>query len=165
MGSNQLLLQSDMVRFYLQMGYKFYWFGNYWILLSTMQCSDDSVKVYDSAFHSHPKEVLLSIVKALVTDEKTLKVSIMDTEMQPTPNNCGIFAIAMMVTIAYGDEPCYSNYQHSVMHNHLSQCFEDKLLVPFSSSPSMKDKAERMVNSLVNGTSCHRMITVIWTAP
>ena len=26
--------------------------------------------------------------------------------MQPTPIDCGIFAIAMMVTIAYGGEPC-----------------------------------------------------------
>ena len=46
-----------------------------------MQWSDDSVKVCDSAFHSHPKVVLLSIIKALVTDEKKLKVSIVDTEM------------------------------------------------------------------------------------
>jgi len=117
--------------------------GNHWILLSTMQCSEDSVKVYDSAFHSHPKAVLLSIVKALVRDEETIRVSIMDTEMQPTPNDCGIYAIAMMVTIAYGSEPCFSKYQHSGMRDHLSQCFEDNFLVPFSSSPSVKSKAER----------------------
>ena len=30
--------------------------GNHWILLSTMQCSKSKVKVYDSAFHSHPEK-------------------------------------------------------------------------------------------------------------
>ena len=31
--------------------------SNHWILLSTMQCSDGSMKVYDSAFHSDLKEL------------------------------------------------------------------------------------------------------------
>jgi len=72
------------------------------VLLLTMQCSEASVIVYDSTLH---REVLLSTVKALVADEKMIRVSTMDTEMQPTPNCCGIFAISIMTMIAYASEP------------------------------------------------------------
>jgi len=74
--------------------------GIHWILLSTIQCSKDCVKVYDLAFHSHPKEVLLLIVKALARDEKAVRVSIMDTEMQPTPNTVAIAMLLMAVSHA-----------------------------------------------------------------
>ena len=86
----------------LQAEYKIYWF----VVTTTYfnpQCSTPKT-VYDSAF----QEVLLSIIKALGrVHEKPLKVSIMDTETQPTLNDCGIFAIAMMVTIAYDGEPFF----------------------------------------------------------
>ena len=74
---------SNMVKFTFKIGYKFYWF-----MVTTgycyQQCSAPKT-VYDLAFHSHPKGVHLSIVKALVRDEKTVKVSILDIEIQPTP--------------------------------------------------------------------------------
>ena len=74
-----------------------------------MQCSKSKVKVYDSAFHSHPEDIQKSIVIALCIAEKVVTISIMDTHMPPTPNDCGVYAIAMMVTIAYGSEPCFSS--------------------------------------------------------
>ena len=43
---------------------------NHWILLSTMDCYEGSVRIYDSAFHSQPLCVLKATTKALVAPEQ-----------------------------------------------------------------------------------------------
>ena len=96
-----------------------------------MQCCKNKVKVYDSAFHSHPEEEQTLIVKALCTDQKVVTICIMDAQMQPAPNDCGVYAIAMM------------GYEHIAIRSRLSQCFEDKQLDPFPSTPLAKNKEER----------------------
>ena len=56
--------------------------GNHWILLSTMDCSQGNVRIYDSAFHSQPLCVLKAVTKALVAPEQIVQVSVMNTKIQ-----------------------------------------------------------------------------------
>ena len=80
---------------------------NHWILLSTMGCPQGSVKVYDSAFDNQPPIVLKAVTKALVAPEQIVRISVMITERQCGPYDCGVYVAAMMTSIAYGDNPCY----------------------------------------------------------
>ena len=59
----------------------------------------------------------------------------MNTEMQCGPNDCGVYVSAMMISIAYGEDPCYLSYNPKTMRRHLAQCFEMQELTPFQSSP------------------------------
>jgi len=116
---------------------------NHWILLSTMGCPQGSVKVYDSTFINQSTCALKAVAKALITTEQTVRIAFMDTELQPTATDCGIYVAAMMTTIAYGGEPCYCSYDHKTMRSHLAQCFEDQQLTPFQSSAREVTKVER----------------------
>ena len=80
---------------------------NHWILLSTMDCPQGSIKVYDSAFDNQPPSVLKVITKAFVAPEQIVQISVMNTEIQRGPNDCGVYVSAMMTSIAYGEDPCY----------------------------------------------------------
>ena len=73
-----------------------------------MDCPQGSVRIYDSAFHSQPPSVLKANTKALVAPEQLVRVSIMNTEMHCTPNECGVYVAAMMTSIAYGEDSCLS---------------------------------------------------------
>ena len=88
---------------------------NHWILLSTMDCPQGSIKVYDSAFDDQPPSVLKAITIAFVAPEQTVEISVMNTEMQCGPNDCGAHVSAMMTSIAYGEDPCYFSYNHKTM--------------------------------------------------
>ena len=121
---------------------------NHWILLSTMDCPQGSVRIYDSAFHSQPLCVLKAITKALVAPEQIVRVSVMNMEMQCAPNDCGVYVAATMTSIAYGEDPCYLSYDSKMMRSHLARCFEQQHLIPFQSSPRVVSKVERSFYSV-----------------
>ena len=100
---------------------------NHWILLSTMDCPQGSVRIYDSAFHSQPPSVLKAITKALVAPEQLVRVSVMNTEMQCAPNDCGVYVAAMMTSIAYGEDPYYLSYNPKTMQCHLAKCLNNNI--------------------------------------
>ena len=104
---------------------------NHWILLSTMDCPQGSIKVYGSAFDNQPPSVLKAMTKAFVAPEQIVQISVMNTEMQCGPNDCGVYVSAMMTSIAYGEDPCYLSYNPKTMRRHLAQCFEIQELTPF----------------------------------
>ena len=116
---------------------------NHWILLSTMDCPQGSVRIYDSAFHSQPLCVLKAITKALVAPEQIVRVSVMNMEMQCAPNDCGVYVAATMTSIAYGEDPCYLSYDSKMMRSQLAKCFEQQHLIPFQPSPRVVSKVER----------------------
>ena len=121
---------------------------NHWILLSTMNCPQGSIKVYDSAFDNQPPSVLKAITKAFVAPEQIVQISVMNTEMQCGPNDCGVYVSAMMTSIAYGEDPCYLSYNPKTMRRHLAQCFEMQELTPFQSSPRVVSKVQRSLHNI-----------------
>ena len=67
-----------------------------------MDCPQGSIKVYDLAFDNQPSSVLKAVTKAFVAPEQIVQISVMNTEMQRGPNDCGVYVFAMMTSIAYG---------------------------------------------------------------
>ena len=69
---------------------------SHWITVSTMNCQQFTIKVYDS-FHGHlPKET-----KKLIADimQSTIEVHYIDVQMQEGKSDCGVFAVAFATLI------------------------------------------------------------------
>ena len=45
--------------------------------------------------------------------------------------DCGAFAIAMMTSIAFNEDPSEVHYQQDNLRQHLLQCFVDQKMTPF----------------------------------
>ena len=69
-----------------------------------MECPQGSIKVYDSAFDYQPLSVFKAITKAFVALELIVQISVMNTEMQYGPDDCGVY-VSAMTSIAYGEDP------------------------------------------------------------
>ena len=91
-----------------------------------------SINVYDSL---HIR--LSSIVKELIADllqwkEDYITIHHCDVQWQVGVNDCGIFAIAFATAICNGDEPASIVFYQNNMRKHLTTCFENGKLTPFS---------------------------------
>ena len=65
--------------------------------------------------------------------------------MQPTPCDCGLFAIANAMAIRNGQSPESLNYDTKVMRTHLAGCLEDKVFRHFPARKrSVKQETKRL---------------------
>ena len=64
-----------------------------------MGCPQGSVKVYDSAFDNQPPIVVKAVTKALVAPEQIVRISVMNTERQCRPYDCGAYVAAMTTSL------------------------------------------------------------------
>ena len=94
----------------------------------------ESIKVYDSAFDNQPPSVLKAIRKAFVAPEQIVQISVMNTDMQCGPNDCGVYVSVMTTSIAYGEVPCYLSYNPKAIQCHLAQSFKMQEITPFQLS-------------------------------
>lgn len=53
--------------------------------------------------------------EALMAPEQIVRVSVMNTEMQCAPNDCGVYVAAIMTSFAYSEDPCYLSYNPKMM--------------------------------------------------
>ena len=89
----------------------------HWITASTQWCENCDVKVYDSVF-SQLDETTLHIVKEMFGPI----VEVVHTQKQMGSNDCGIFAIAFMTSLANQENPTVALYGQRLLRPHLVNC-------------------------------------------
>ena len=114
---------------------QFHFFNNHWV---TSQLVDEKVIVYDSNFtqavgipptlQKQLKEIYRSQIQ-----EETLRVDIAPVQQQRGVSDCGVFAIAFAISLAYGDQPQTQLYTQSKMRKHLVDCLDSHYFTPFQS--------------------------------
>ena len=70
----------------------------------------------------------------------------MNVAYQVGTQDCGLFAVAYMTFLAYGDNPTDMTYKQESMRHHLITCFETKKLTIF---PSKRRKVTKKLNYIV----------------
>ena len=106
--------------------------GNHWIVVSTINCKQREVLVFDSLYTSideSTKAIITSVFQA--PDNGTLTIRYVNTQKQADTNDCGLFAIASATAIAFGSDPSNHIYHQGEMRPHLHQCFVKGLLTQF----------------------------------
>ena len=107
--------------------------GSHWVTVSNINCLNDEIMVYDSAFDDLPLDEQIVISELVGTDSNVLKVKFADIQLQRNSYDCGLYAIANATALANGRYPAQESYnaQSTTMRRHLIGCLENKFVSPF----------------------------------
>ena len=102
----------------------------HWIVASTIACSKNEVKVYDSVFNTTDAETRKIICNVFNLARKP-KFTYEKFQKQIGPSDCRLFTIAAATALALGLNPVQVQFQQAAMRNHLLNCFEKGYLEAF----------------------------------
>lgn len=114
----------------------------------TSASSGKKVLLFDSSpgnLSSSVQVQLAQIYKRYRTDHK-LEVEVVDVQRQRGGSDCGLFAIACAVSVAFGELPQSVKFLQAEMRPHLVSCLEKEMFSPFPrTAGKRKPKKSRRV--------------------
>ena len=108
--------------------------GNHWIALSTIDCRPAEVNVYDSLYDNQDADTLSAISQSLEVFRPPVIVNLMNIGKQKGGNDCGLFAVAVLTSLANGVDVTKAKFDQALMRTHLINCIDSKEMTPFPSS-------------------------------
>uniref|UniRef100_A0A1X7VA30 Ubiquitin-like protease family profile domain-containing protein n=1 Tax=Amphimedon queenslandica TaxID=400682 RepID=A0A1X7VA30_AMPQE len=107
--------------------------SNHWAIIFTIGSTEETVKLYDSLYTSIGSETITIIASLFRFPTPSFTVEVMNEGRQVGFQDCGLYAISFVTSLAYGEDPTIIKYEDQEMRNHLLECFEIKELSPFPS--------------------------------
>ncbi|KAK3092529.1 hypothetical protein FSP39_004040 [Pinctada imbricata] len=114
--------------------------GTHWLTVSNIGCTPGTVNICDSSFSDVPSIELQCIATLVQPPSMELKIHMLDVFPQNNGYDCGLYAIANLVTIASGHDPTKMRYDRRKMRSHLFLCLERKSLTMFPTIGQRKVK-------------------------
>ena len=106
--------------------------GNHWIAASNVKHDGHyDVAVYDSIYRTINNDTDQIIYNLFQKGEQKPVIKVMNCQKQVGGKDCGLFAIAFVTSIAYGDDPVKTRFLQDKMRFHLVKCFRDKKMEKF----------------------------------
>ena len=95
--------------------------------------TEDYVRIYDTLDHRQDtKHVICCISSLLRTDAATFSYKYKRVQVQDTGTNCGVFAAAIAVSLAFGENPSDVKYaDDAALRNHLMNIFVSGTVTSF----------------------------------
>ena len=91
-----------------------------------------AVKLYDSSLAlGVSTSIEMSVSHMLRSPESSISIKLMNSDIQPNTNDCGVYAIAFVVSLASGKERAYLHFENSKMRSHLLNCLHSGVLTEF----------------------------------
>ena len=98
--------------------------GNHWLVVSTVNCTPETVNIYDSAYTLVRCNTKLQISTFHRPSTPNLYFQSLDIQRQTNSKDCGVYAIANATALVLGKDPVLYNWDRKQMRNHLISCFE-----------------------------------------
>ena len=102
--------------------------GNHWVAATSIGCESNRVKVYDSLYrelsNEHKEHLYTSLAAMLQTSKRNMIIDWPSMVQQSGTADCGMFALAVAISLCNGDDPSTQAYDQRVMRAHLALCFE-----------------------------------------
>ena len=106
--------------------------GCHWACLSNKFSSDTTLlQFYDSLLSEPETSVKEQACTIIECEDSCFKIQVMNVQVQQSGDACGLYAIAMALSLCAGEDPCYCAYKETEMRNHLACCFESRSLSLF----------------------------------
>ena len=99
---------------------------------TTIGCDKNEMKIYDSVYCTIDR-VTKVIIHNLFSASKALKIKVLCPQKQVGTQDCGLFAIAYAISIAYGHGLTKKLDQQKMRH-HLCTCFRNSAMTVFPSN-------------------------------
>ena len=114
--------------------------GNHWVTATNIGCQENKIKVFDSLHQKlskKEKQKLHSCLAVLLnTSSSTIVTEWPSMQRQRGESDCGLFAVAVAISLLNGEDPGSKSYDQSVMRSHLAVCFHCEELAVFPESSS-----------------------------
>ena len=127
--------------------------GNHWVTVTNIGCQENRIKVFDSLQQKCSKKekqkLCSSLAVLLNTSSSNMVIQWPSMQRQRGQSDCGLFAVAVAISLLCREDPGSKIYDQSVMRGHLALCFhcEELAEFPVSSSEFMfNDKKEETVD-------------------
>ena len=104
---------------------------NHWVVMSTIGCPDGEVEIYDSLQLTPNLDTQTVIPRYLNSQLPSIKIKVANVALQKGSSDCGLYAIAMITSLANNDNPINMLYNQQELRLHLAECFEKGVLEPF----------------------------------
>lgn len=104
---------------------------DHWIVATNVNCDNNFVKVYDSLYCAVDEATKLIVVNRFQTaGGQPPQIKVVRPQKQNGGKDCGVFAIAVATSIAFGHSLTVT-FDQQRMRSHLAGCFKNKLLSVF----------------------------------
>ena len=128
--------------------------------------NENQVSLYDSAYTSVSTDTFRVVARLVQCVEPSFKIEVMNISKQSGAVDCGLYAIAVLTSLAFGQDPTTLVYDQEAMRPHLITSFETKKIVPF---PVLKhrrpaDKVAKLKNAFCIATVGCLMMDMKWFA-
>ena len=106
--------------------------SHHWILVSNIGCPNQSeVKLYDSLFRGRiPIFVKKQIASLLHEESRSFKIIVPGVQRQNNYDDCGVFAIAFLVSLLHGLNPSDLTFDSVAMRRHLLNSLNTGFFTP-----------------------------------
>ena len=100
--------------------------GSHWLTITNINCEPGEINICDSAFDDLPTMETMAICSLIDPPGMQVTVNILDVMQQNNSYDCGMYAIANMVTLAFGRDVTAQRYDRRKLRSHLFNCLERK---------------------------------------
>ena len=125
--------------------------GSHWLTVSNINCIENTIKIYDSAYDDLPYEQAMVVASLVTTRENNLQVLYPSVALQMNGYDCGLYAIANATALAFGIDPITQVYTPGLMREHLIKCLEQRHLKPI---PGISRRNEKKLKNKIDLCTC-----------
>ena len=97
---------------------------DHWVCISNIGCLPGNVNLYDSLFYDVVSKEVEHQTNYLLGGD-LVKLSVPPVQQQTNGSDCGVFAIAFAVCLAFGNDPRHVNFDIKNMRPHLATCLKE----------------------------------------
>jgi len=99
--------------------------------LLTLTTKSLTLRLCDSLFKKSPPNIIEKISCILNTRYPEIIVEYVDCQRQSGSHDCGMFAIALAISLCFGNQPGRTLYSQSKMRAHLLHCLNNGIMEEF----------------------------------
>ena len=118
--------------------------AQHWALVSTLGCQAGEVNLYDSLYTSVSTDTAVIIAQLIQSTKPSITVHVMNVARQTGSQDCALFAIAYMTSLAHGKDPTVVVYDQNDMRCHLVSCFEKHSLTIFNTIKKRRPEKKQL---------------------
>ena len=124
--------------------------SGHWFTISTLNCPEGTVNVFDSMYTDIDQESKSQILNILRHTGKSVRFHLIPVQRQAGGTECGLFAIAFAVALSFGLNPAKLIFDQSKMRAHLIFCFLDQTFSNFPFHINTNWKKKKQISLKVN---------------
>jgi hypothetical protein len=129
--------------------------GSHWITLSSIECENGRVEIFDSAGGCYLR---LPAIRAVATffapKTEALILKFMSCDGKKNGNDCGVYSIANAVALCHGICPTDVQYKECEIRAHLQICLEQRKFTPFPSTHVPIPASQKSYGTLLETLFC-----------